>query len=130
MLWRIYFPGDFKNRINIHLPGMASVWYCLNKTGHSTLPASELKNSKQIPTCSDLGTKSLPKLPEPSRGEAVSVKQRDFAENDSRLCYDPPPPPPPRSLLCAVQKIYLRFHSEGLEVEYRGSSVISSEGID
>lgn len=94
MLWRIYFPGDFKNRINIHLPGMASVWYCLNKTGHSTLPASELKNSKQIPTCSDLGTKSLPKLPEPSRGEAVSVKQRDFAENDSRLCYDPPPPPP------------------------------------
>lgn len=48
-MWkRIYFPGDFKNRINIHLPRMASVQYCLGKErlGHSSEP--NLGSSKHI----------------------------------------------------------------------------------
>lgn len=48
---------------------MASVWYCLNKTGHSPLPNSWLKNSKQISW--EQRIPRLPKIPEPSWGDAV-----------------------------------------------------------
>lgn len=75
MLWRIYFPGDFKNRINIHLPRMASVWYTawIRQVTHlSQTHGWRILSKFPFVVTWEQRTPRLPKIPEPSWGNAVS----------------------------------------------------------